>query len=490
MKLALSVLAFTAPQVLASHDSYACRDESTFYDVGCVVYGQTATQPPVIGIMAYGAADTPEAAAAGAGPGEGTMACILVKAGPYASLLPLDLIAVRPFIACKDLDTPGMTFNGDNGNSGLYFPTRGVGTTYTGVTSTLSPGPNFDGTAPGETLRQVCDRVANGLLDAARSMQGVDTGAPTGLPFLGTCPRTGGYLGRGGTAAGYAAFVAKDNALRGIATSSKDPHFRLGHGDRTDIRGEDGVIYNFLSAKNVTMNVRIAAADFHWHQRLVHGTKMAAASWTVRTHTGAIINVAYEAKSVDASHVMVLVERPPTSKGGAPASSKFKVTAAAPKVIDGVSVTLSATQTLTVDTGKWMMSAAISPFPFGKLNKGQRLLDVKAMPKYDADRDVVAPHGLFGQSYDNDTLAVDGAVDHVVEGQSEMTTSAQGEGAIEGHISDYKMAGPFATHFKYTRFDLESAKPRDASKLTGIKRARVSGHNVTAGGSAATDALD
>jgi len=418
------------------------------------------------------------------------MACILVKAGPYASLLPLDLIAVRPFIACKDLDTPGITFNGDNGNSGLYFPTRGVGTTYTGVTSTLSPGPNFDGTAPGETLRQVCDRVANGLLDAARSMQGVDTGAPTGLPFLGTCPRTGGYLGRGGTAAGYAAFVAKDNALRGIATSSKDPHFRLGHGDRTDIRGEDGVIYNFLSAKNVTMNVRIAAADFHWHQRLVHGTKMADASWTVRTHTGAIINVAYEAKSVDASHVMVLVERPPTSKGGAPASSKFKVTAAAPKVIDGVSVTLSATKTLTVDTGKWMMSAAISPFPFGKLNKGQRLLDVKAMPKYDADRDVVAPHGLFGQSYDNDTLAVDGAVDHVVEGQSEMTTSAQGEGAIEGHISDYKMAGPFATHFKYTRFDLESAKPRDASKLTGIKRARVSGHNVTAGGSAATDALD
>jgi hypothetical protein len=110
----------------------------------------------------------------------------------------------------------------------------------------------------------------------------------------------------------------------------------------------------------------------------------------------------------------------------------------------------------------------------------QVLLDVKAEPKYDADHDVVAPHGLLGQSFDGDSIAVDGAVDHVVEGQSEMTTAAQGEGAIEGHINDYTMKDPFATHFKFSRFDLHAAKPRDVTKLTGIKRAR----NATAGASA------
>lgn len=52
--------------------------------------------------------------------------------------------------------------------------------------------------------------------------------------------------------------------------ASKDPHFHFAHGGRADIRGEDGGIYNFLSAKNVTMNVEFAAADFVWSHRTVH----------------------------------------------------------------------------------------------------------------------------------------------------------------------------------------------------------------------------
>jgi len=242
---------------------------------------------------------------------------------------------------------------------------------------------------------------------------------------------------------------------------------------------QDGAIYNFLSAKNVTMNVRIASADFHWRQRLVHGTKMASASWVVRTHKGALVYVAHAAsKSTAASRATVRVEYPHVA--GSSEWVEHTVTATEPVRVDEVTVSLDAARTLTVDTGRWLMTAAISPFPFGKLNPEQVLLDVKAEPKYDADHDVVAPHGLLGQSFDGDSIAVDGAVDHVVEGQSEMTTAAQGEGAIEGHINDYTMKDPFATHFKFSRFDLHAAKPRDVTKLTGIKRAR----NATAGASA------
>ena len=39
---------------------------------------------------------------------------------------------------------------------------------------------------------------------------------------------------------------------QGGSTGRKDPHFRFGHGDRADIRGEHGAIYNLLSAKNVS----------------------------------------------------------------------------------------------------------------------------------------------------------------------------------------------------------------------------------------------
>jgi len=44
-----------------------------------------------------------------------------------------------------------------------------------------------------------------------------------------------------------------------------------------------------------------------------------------------------------------------------------------------------------------------------------------------------------------------------------------GEGAIEGVAADYEMASKFATAFKFARFGLEEAKPRDASKLSGEK---------------------
>merc|ERR1712087_390773 len=121
---------------------------------------------------------------------------------------------------------------------------------------------------------------------------------------------------------------------------------------------------------------------------------------------------------------------------------------------------------------KWRMSVKQSSFPFAKLNQKKTLLDVSAQALYDADHDVVAPHGLFGQSYDGDDTAVDGKVDK--RSGDETTTEAQAEGAIEGVYTDYKIdsTNPFSTAFKYSRFDSLAAKPRDVSKLGGDKRPR------------------
>jgi len=74
---------------------------------------------------------------------------------------------------------------------------------------------------------------------------------------------------------------------------SKDPHFSLPHGGRADFRGEDNAIFNLLSAKNMTMNVLIANADFAWNKRTVHGTKMSAAYWVVRTVTNKLVRIEF-----------------------------------------------------------------------------------------------------------------------------------------------------------------------------------------------------
>lgn len=88
----------------------------------------------------------------------------------------------------------------------------------------------------------------------------------------------------------------------------------------------------------------------------------------------------------------------------------------------------------------------------------------------------VAPHGLMGQSWDGDDLAVDGALDDYHRDEPSpavVTTAAMAEGAIEGAASDYRLASPFATTFKFSRFDATAhVPPRDVSRLRGTKRPR------------------
>ena len=90
-------------------------------------------------------------------------------------------------------------------------------------------------------------------------------------------------------------------------------------------------------------------------------------------------------------------------------------------------------------------------------------------------RGVVWPHGLIGQSFDGSKVAVSGKLDNYGDAP-EFVTSAQAEGAIEGHYTDYIVSAPFANDFKYARFDAkEYVPPRNVSLLTGAKAAATAG---------------
>ena len=201
---------------------------------------------------------------------------------------------------------------------------------------------------------------------------------------------------------------------------------------------------------------------------------MAAGYWVVTTSSGKELTVEYAAEKFDP--VAIVREAGHSDVQARPGTPAL--------VVDDVTVSMVG-KTLTVRTGKWVFTATTSSYPFGKLetNKNKVLLDVAVMPLYDPDTDPVAPHGILGQSYDGDKIAVDGKLDEQKTGES--TTAAQAEGAIEGTWEDYIMATPFATDFKYSRFDKTSAPHRDVSKLTGTKKkanaAATAGANDYAG---------
>jgi len=267
----------------------------------------------------------------------------------------------------------------------------------------------------------------------------------------------------------------------------RDPHLFLAHGERTDFRGEDMTWYNMLSAKNTSVNVFFENADFHNPYRLVHGSFMARLAMVVRTAlTGQMVSIAFNATG-PSTPVRALVrvgdsEKWLSHKAGEFALENVKITLREKKM-GGLGHGLA----LSVTTGRWVVEVWSKPFPSRVSDAGRAMLNVRIEASYDADSDPVAPHGLIGQSYDGDDVAVDGALDNY--NGTEVTTKAMGEGAIEGVASEYAMATAFATSFKYTRFDAASAKPRDVTKLTG-KKTKRGHHHPPAGVGAAPDLED
>jgi len=153
------------------------------------------------------------------------------------------------------------------------------------------------------------------------------------------------------------------------------------------------------------------------------------------------------------------------------------------KDFDNLRVSLRAKQVrqnkgmqLNISTHQWTVLATSVPFPNPAVHPGKSMLNVKVDARYDADSDVVAPHGIIGQSYDGDASPVYGAVDdyHLEakdeKASAEVWTKAMAEGAIEGAIADYAMPCKYATAYKFSRFNSTAAKPRDATKLAGYKR--------------------
>ena len=89
----------------------------------------------------------------------------------------------------------------------------------------------------------------------------------------------------------------------------------------------------------------------------------------------------------------------------------------------------------------------------------------------------MTPRLVLSQTFDADNIAVDGKLDDYTGSgidahTSVVVTKAMGEGAIEGVLAEYEInrASPFSTAFKYSRFGLATADPRNISLPSGTKR--------------------
>jgi len=240
-----------------------------------------------------------------------------------------------------------------------------------------------------------------------------------------------------------------------VAHMSGDPHIVGAHGDRADFRGTDGGLFCVLSARNLSMSVRIQERMYRtpFSKQHVNGSWIREAFWVVRTDKGCMLNITFRA--MDAYGVMV--------HG---CGRRLAVHHSDPPLaVDNVRIHLRRRTAAVVVKDQWHTSAW-STYNHPHLYIVRLDVNIKQLGKLPIRG--VWPHGLIGQTFDADSRPLHGNRDSYARLPSgKLTTKAQAEGAIEGNATDYRLSSPFSTHFRFSRFDAVVSAPRDIKGLLG-----------------------
>ena len=239
----------------------------------------------------------------------------------------------------------------------------------------------------------------------------------------------------------------------------QDPHLSFAHGGKADFRGRDQTLWNFLSARNISMNVKTEDATFKLRKATIHGSFLTETHIVARTRANRFFNISYYASEVTAAgYGWKAANGTCSMRKTRDVLKTWKFAPHTGGFCDEIKVRMDYA-TMFVDSDEWTIR--ISPRPvYNRISGPHHRMDIELKPLIDERRMIVAPHGILGQAYDGDGLAVMGKLDVYPKDESTFTTSAMAEGALEGVADDYEMPSKFETVFKFSRFDRVTAGPR------------------------------
>eukprot|EP00966_Prymnesium_polylepis_P011938 274105-Prymnesium_polylepis.2 len=270
-----------------------------------------------------------------------------------------------------------------------------------------------------------------------------------------------------------------------LSASAKDPHVSFCGGGEADFRGRDRTVFSFVSAPNIQVNLLTEDRSFvSFAPQLVHGSFITRVFIKAKSATtGQVLRAAVLAEEWASFRLCTAEEE-----------SASGIDPMQPACEKKTRMELTDVKIMQMSGGRLFAHAAgwevfvqrhrvMKPMVNGTevpINDRARSFLRVAFRVLDGDPKLVgkvgrstvgriAPHGIVGQSCDGSNITVSGRTDDYGD-TPEFTTGAQAEGAIEGDYTDYITAGPFATAFKYARFDaINPVGPRNVSRLAGSK---------------------
>ena len=240
------------------------------------------------------------------------------------------------------------------------------------------------------------------------------------------------------------------------AALTGDPHLTGAHGDHADVKGADGGIYSLLSAPRLSVAVRFEHDDFKtpYSKQLIHGSWVRAAFWVVRLRAPnpAVVRVAYELSKMNLhrARASVVVLDGTSNNASQLAHLRLEVggeTFSRGELFVGLSEGASSKNPetrrpiLTVRTAAWLTTAkATNDYPHGVTR-----MDVRVKTRSRAVLRPVAPHGLLGQTFDDDACRSTAPATTTRRRRRASWSTRRAppaKGAIEGTIEEYRLPTP------------------------------------------------
>ena len=230
-----------------------------------------------------------------------------------------------------------------------------------------------------------------------------------------------------------------------------DPHLQFAHGGRADIRGKHMGVYNLLSSYKFSLNIKFENSTITLRDKIVYGSFVTSAY--IRADSTQRLQISFNAfQNMLGAYAI-----------GRCDNRRFILRSYQMKTCGDVHLLMNYSS-LSLQTPEW--NIAIQPKPiYDRIDGPFKRLDISISNSISQFNFRHTPHGLLGQSFDSDHMAVFGLIESF--DTTPYRTRYMAEGAIEGRASDYEMANEFSTDFAYSRFDV-NGQTRSLQNLEGF----------------------
>jgi len=243
-----------------------------------------------------------------------------------------------------------------------------------------------------------------------------------------------------------------------------EPTLRFAYGGSADFRGKNNTFFNILSAPNISLNMKTTdVLTLLPRPSLLNSSFFTEAFFTFRLNpSNKILRIGMFAN--ETGYRIYHDDKIYLEKLGVWKDTQIESV----RILSKKITNLIRANGWEINITKTLIDYPLEGQPTWRYNVRMTTLSLPSHLKMygSTNFDQVAPHGILGQSFDNNKIAVEG---RKTDYDSDyIDQKEQSEGSLEGVWNDYIMEKPFTIDYKYSRFSSIHSVPSRSVTLLNV----------------------